>query len=193
MSSRKAIDAEQARAMGARIRHLRGSDSQAQFASELGVDRATLANYEAGRRIPNDEFLKKLSDFKDISIPEILFGTHITPYKKYMENVMREIEVHMKMRPGVIPKFMISDDELALILAVRLAMLDDHATEPLLQIIQHAKRVYETDHDIGLPPYGEAQITRLEAALQAGKFEEGYDPDLAFFVTFSEGSGGGSS
>lgn len=175
--------------MGERIRHLRGTQTQAEFAKELEIDRATLANYEAGRRIPNDSFLKRLSILKNTTVPEILFGAHTTPFQDYLSRINAEVEKQARQRPGFIPRFTISDDELALIVSFRIAMLGGDLLGPLHQIIEHAEKSLETDKLVGVPPYGEEQVKRLKAAVARGYLEEGYDPDAAFFATFGEGPG----
>ncbi|WP_055099189.1 helix-turn-helix domain-containing protein [Alloalcanivorax xenomutans] len=46
--------------IGSRITHIRGQESQAQFAKKLGVHKNTVGNYERGDRTPDAAFLKAL-------------------------------------------------------------------------------------------------------------------------------------
>lgn len=51
-----------AREIGERIAHVRGHKSQSAFASEMGVHKNTLGNYERGDRVPDAEFVAGLAD-----------------------------------------------------------------------------------------------------------------------------------
>lgn len=57
MSETEAHSAHGGRAVGRRIRFLRGDLSQAEFAERVGVSRAALANYETGRTIPSPQVM----------------------------------------------------------------------------------------------------------------------------------------
>jgi transcriptional regulator with XRE-family HTH domain len=187
MSRRKSFDIETSQAIGRRIKEIRGSAKQADFASELGIDRATLANYESGRRIPNDTVLKKLSVMSGRTVPEIVFGTPKTPFAEYMRNINEELFRQSQANPGFIPKWMISDDEIALIMCIRIALLGDFSIFPMLEpIVQQAEQVIGRDIEMGLPAYGEAQVARARAIVEKRSLQEGYDPDRALFATFSE-------
>lgn len=59
---------------GARMRELRGSLSQAEFAQRLGVDRKTVVRWEAGERLPDGKSLLTLSTVFDADLNYLLVG-----------------------------------------------------------------------------------------------------------------------
>jgi len=73
-TSRGVFDKETLRAIGERIRASRGGATQDDFAKKLGVGRTVLANYEAGRRLPESVTLEKISDYSGQSVNFILTG-----------------------------------------------------------------------------------------------------------------------
>ncbi len=74
MTQRKSSeDRAKARAIGRRIRALRGNATQLDFASMFGITRAALANYEMGRSRPPAQLLENISEKTGISV-EILAG-----------------------------------------------------------------------------------------------------------------------
>jgi transcriptional regulator with XRE-family HTH domain len=75
VSIKQAQNVHDRRAIGRRIRFLRGDLSQAVFAERVGVSRAALANYETGRTIPNQEVVRKICEQYDISEDFITSGT----------------------------------------------------------------------------------------------------------------------
>jgi transcriptional regulator with XRE-family HTH domain len=187
MSRRKSFDIETSQAIGRRIKEIRGTAKQADFASNLGVDRATLANYESGRRIPNDTVLKKLSSISGKTVPEIVFGAHKTPFAEYMTRINEEIFRQSQANPGFVPKWTISDDEIAIIMCIRLAASGDLSIFPMLEpIVKQAEQVVQSDIRLGLPGYGEAHVERLKSIIEKRSMQEGFDPDRALFLTFCE-------
>lgn len=71
MSIGKAQTVQDGKGVGKRIRFLRGSLSQEEFAAKAGISRAALANYETGRTIPNLKVIAKISQAFDVS-PEFI-------------------------------------------------------------------------------------------------------------------------
>jgi len=61
--------------IGERIRQIRGSISQKEFAVSIGVAQNTLGNYERGGRTPNADIIIKITQNYDISFDWILLGT----------------------------------------------------------------------------------------------------------------------
>ncbi len=63
--------------IGCRIKNLREKAglSQQELANLVGVDRSTIAMYEAGQRIPRDDTKKKLSENLGESIENIFFAS----------------------------------------------------------------------------------------------------------------------
>lgn len=59
--------------VGRRIRFLRGSMSQAEFAEKAGVSRSAIANYETGRTNPGRDVLTKIAHAFEVS-PELLIS-----------------------------------------------------------------------------------------------------------------------
>lgn len=60
---------------GERLRQLRGSQSQATFASLLGIPQVTLGNYERNRNQPRFELIKEICTRFEICPEWLLFGT----------------------------------------------------------------------------------------------------------------------
>lgn len=181
MSRRKPLDEEAARALGSRLREARGDRTQADFAPLLGIDRATLANYESGRRIPNDEILKRYQEATGRQAQELFFGISATPFEEYIERFGRIIAAEQAKRPGFIPKFTISDDEMALIKTFRLASMngsDTRASAALDLLITSALDAIASSADGSV---SEGSVDRLREALARGHLEQGFDPDTALF------------
>lgn len=59
--------------IGARLKELRGSRSQAEVARAVGITQAALGNYEAGLRIPRDEIKVRLASYYKRSVTSIFF------------------------------------------------------------------------------------------------------------------------
>lgn len=69
MTQRKSSeDRAQARAIGRRLRNLRGEASQLDFAAHFGLTRSALANYELGRSRPPKELLERIKDHTGIDL-----------------------------------------------------------------------------------------------------------------------------
>lgn len=187
-STRKVFDIEALHAIGRRIREARGEQSQADFAAAIGVSRSALTNYEAGRRLPNDLIIKRISAETGVSEPTLLFGATTTPFEVYRNRVELGARAEAQKRPGVIPRFMISDDEYALIALLRLMEPDNEYEKIVRDVVEHAKRSFKEAADRGEAPiqWGVGYAERLENALQRGRLEHGYDPDFYFWVTFGE-------
>lgn len=60
--------------IGERIKTIRGSQTQQEFADLIGVGRTTLIRYEAGERMPDAEFLIKLNVLYSIQPLWLLTG-----------------------------------------------------------------------------------------------------------------------
>ena len=63
------------KAIGARLRELRGDRSQQEIANAIGVEVMTISNYERGERVPNDENKIKLASYFGKTVQEIFFTT----------------------------------------------------------------------------------------------------------------------
>jgi transcriptional regulator with XRE-family HTH domain len=69
MTQRKSSEERaSSRAIGRRIRALRGESSQLDFAAAFGLTRAALANYELGRSRPPKELLEKIKERTGLDI-----------------------------------------------------------------------------------------------------------------------------
>ncbi|MCO5065666.1 MAG: helix-turn-helix domain-containing protein [Rhizobiaceae bacterium] len=191
MSRRKSFDSETLVAIGQRIREARGSRTQDEFASMLEVSRAALTNYEAGRRLPNDLILKRISDISGIPVPTILFGPTLVPFDEYLHSIENDAIRESQRRPGFIPRFMISDDELAMVSLFRLLMdMGEPAAWATIKTIidyweaelTHAKSID------GEPPiqWGEGHLDRLKAAYAEQSWEKGVDPMQWLWPTLAE-------
>ena len=58
---------------GAKLRHLRGSRSAQNIATELGISRAALSNYELDKRRPKDDIKVKIAEFYGVTVSELFF------------------------------------------------------------------------------------------------------------------------
>jgi len=63
------------KAIGARLRELRGDRSQQEIANAIGVEVMTISNYERGERVPNDENKIKLASYFGKTVQELFFTT----------------------------------------------------------------------------------------------------------------------
>lgn len=64
------MDAE---AIAKKLIDLRGNESRARVAKDLGISVSALAMYETGARIPRDEIKKKIAQYYGVSVEEIFF------------------------------------------------------------------------------------------------------------------------
>ena len=62
-----------ARAIGDRLRQLRGDRTQAAVAKAVGVTDMAISQYEAGIRVPSDEIKLRLADFYGVGIERLFF------------------------------------------------------------------------------------------------------------------------
>ena len=69
------ITRTEANEIGARIRQLRGSANQVQFARRLGIAREHLSRIESGAQVPGTETLRRLALVLGVSLDFVLFGT----------------------------------------------------------------------------------------------------------------------
>lgn len=190
--SRQSFSNETIIKIGERIRTVRGTRTQQQFAEELGIDRATLANYEKGRRTPNYKILKKISDISGIGVPTLVFGEETrTPFQIFQEQIHKKLTRLSGENPGYIPRWSISDDEIALIYCYRIAnrSLDEDPLHYVGKVVELAEAVMKEDPIFwGVPVmYGEEHIERLRAALDREKLNEGYDPDYELYAMLWSG------
>ena len=185
-SGRKAFDNETLKAIGERIRSARGERTQEEFADAIGVSRSALTNYEAGRRLPNDLILKKIAEVSGVGEPALLFGRTVTAFEVYRQRVNEAAMEAAQKRPGFIPRFMISDDEYALIALLRLMQVDGLYLPLIQAVVDNAKEQIDRAKERGESQiqWGEGYVERLESAIEAGELEEGFDPDFSFWMTF---------
>jgi len=66
--------------IGARIRKIRGSLNQKDFAKIIGVSTSVISKYESGR-IPKAVILKKIADYGGVSVEWLLHGEEAGPAK----------------------------------------------------------------------------------------------------------------
>jgi SOS-response transcriptional repressor LexA len=60
------------KAIGERLRRLRGSLSQVEFSKVLGIAQQQYSRYESGKRIAPDEVLRKAADFAHVDVSQIV-------------------------------------------------------------------------------------------------------------------------
>lgn len=61
------------KAIGDRLRQLRGDRTQAAVAKAIGVTDMAISQYEAGIRVPSDEIKLRLADFYGVGIERLFF------------------------------------------------------------------------------------------------------------------------
>lgn len=61
-------------AAGAKIRAMRGTESQQALADKLKISKSALAMYERGERIPRDEVKIRIAQHFGVSIESIFFA-----------------------------------------------------------------------------------------------------------------------
>lgn len=61
-------------AVGAKIRVMRGAESQQALADKLKISKSALAMYERGERIPRDEVKIRIAQHFGVSIESIFFA-----------------------------------------------------------------------------------------------------------------------
>jgi transcriptional regulator with XRE-family HTH domain len=68
------ITGDDAAAIGARIRQLRGAASQREFADHLGISREHLSRIESGAQVPGTETLRRLARLTRVPLDFVLLG-----------------------------------------------------------------------------------------------------------------------
>ena len=63
-----------AKAIGDRLRQLRGDRTQAVVAEAVGVTDMAISQYEAGVRIPSDEMKIRLARYYEMSIEQLFYA-----------------------------------------------------------------------------------------------------------------------
>jgi len=172
MSRRSAFDNEMKRQIGARLRDLRAGRSQHDFASELGVGQAALANYEAGRRTPSSKLLERYAALGGVSVPWILTGFDAGDSGEF-ERRFRELTERLSSyrAAGVFPKAVVSDDEFAMLKVFRALRNDD-----ALAVTQSLVDAYERQG--ARNRFVNREAARLRKLLTAGQLpESGVDFD----------------
>lgn len=62
------------KAIGERLRNLRGSRPQREIADAIGVTTMAISSYERGDRVPNDEMKIALARYFDTSVEALFFA-----------------------------------------------------------------------------------------------------------------------
>lgn len=87
--------------LGNKIKEIRGSLTQREFAAKLGVDKSTLASWEIDRREPDLETLVQLADFGNVSLDWL--ANRCSNDKPYLHPTWREI-IQLAKSNGITPK-----------------------------------------------------------------------------------------
>ena len=80
--------------VGKRIRALRKERglTQKELGDELNLDKTTISHYENGRRMPDLEFLKKVTNYFKVDI-NTFFGTEYIVKSKQKKEIMSKEEI----------------------------------------------------------------------------------------------------
>ena len=84
--------------LGERLKRLRGHESRKSLADKLGIDQATIVNYENGKRLPNSEFIARLCRLYNVTTDWLIYGStlkelHQTPLSSEGE---RRVQIPLK-------------------------------------------------------------------------------------------------
>lgn len=79
------------------LKILRGNLSQSAIAEKLNISRSRYAHYESGRNEPDNAMIKKIADYYEITVDELLGNTQTTAkdemdIAKRMEMIKRDLE-----------------------------------------------------------------------------------------------------
>ncbi len=174
--------------IGKRIREVRGSRTQAQFGDIIGVGRVAVANYEAGRRIPNEKILRKISEDSGKDIVWLLHGKVISENDvdddtglAIHNNYKRILE---ERNTSYIPKYAVSDDELLLLKCIRGVENPKVIVDFVLKNLREYTATWHRYSD--LPFYEDKVANELEASIRKkrGVFEQGNDTDRSLYLTY---------
>lgn len=78
--------------VGDRIKHLRGPDTQPEFAKKLGLTVRSYQRYEAGERMPKRDLLDKIAAMRNIPVDFILYGgPRPLSFEEYRERVRYDL------------------------------------------------------------------------------------------------------
>lgn len=131
--------------VGGRIRYLRGSLSQAEFAAKLGITRAALANYELGRSLAPDHVLDK--------IREVTGGVIDPPVD------VDELRKRLVNEFGFVQRSAITDDEWAVVRTLR-ALSNEEARQVISELLDRLEAQSE-DQPVSNAPAFAADLARL--------------------------------
>lgn len=113
MTQRKSSEEHaHARAIGRRIRAIRGDSSQSDFAAHFGVTRSALANYEMGRTRPPRALVEKISERAGIPADSIDCGPELADFEDEFKRLVGDGSE-------------ITDDEWAIVRLLRVSHPDD--------------------------------------------------------------------
>ena len=59
---------------GNMLRRLRGTKSQAEIASSIGITKSAWAMYERGERVPRDDTKVRIADFFNVSVLDLFYA-----------------------------------------------------------------------------------------------------------------------
>lgn len=126
MTQRKSSEERaHSRAIGRRIRSIRGDASQLDFASFFGLTRSALANYELGRSRPPKGLLEKISEKTGLPVSYIDSGPELADFEDELRSLVGEGET-------------LTDDERAVVRLLRVSLPKD-----VLETVQTILRGFE--------------------------------------------------
>ena len=171
------------RLIGERIRSVRGRMTQEAFAialsGERSVGRVAVANYEAGRRLPNNELLQRIAELGKTTVNWLLVGEagQVPAEHGSLPRDRQAVFDAEKLRSLAGSKLRgritLSDDELALVELLRFA--DDRQVIKLARVCADANAASEFGPFFATQ--FRAQLARLKRMETAGRYEKGEDYD----------------
>ncbi|WP_439526858.1 helix-turn-helix transcriptional regulator [Roseovarius mucosus] len=160
------------KAIGKRIRALRGDETQAHFAEKIGVSRAALANYETGRTKPNDMTVLKIANLTGVS-PSSIVSHDVYSFD--------DLAALVSAKPDLKGLGDLSEDEKAMIRLIRVC--DEQAIQQIVGAILEGIQVDRFHREFVDVVNFERDFTRLAVIREGGaNYIRGYTRDTLLTI-----------
>ena len=162
----------------ARLRALRGEESQQSFSERIGITRSALANYETGRTTPKPSVLRNICQKLGIS-ESVLKTGEVSAFDDLAGAVGTYREV------GTLPG--LTDDEKAIVRVLRLC--DASVVHSVVVAIIEGPEAKKFDRSLADPLTAHVDVARLYQISKAdGFYDRGITPDtlLALMDTLAK-------
>lgn len=151
----------------ARLRALRGEESQQSFSERIGITRSALANYETGRTTPKPSVLRSICQKLGISESVLRSGEAST-----FDDLAGAVGAYREV--GTLPG--LTDDEKAIIRVLRLC--DTSVVHSAVTAIIEGLEAQKFERSLADPLTAHIDIARLyQISKDAGFYNRGITPD----------------